>query len=292
MPQFFSNKRLIILMVSIIVLVALIGYSLSDRSRITFPERVMRDTVSWVETLFSRPAQYVAGFFENVKEIHLIYEENKILKARLEEYAEVAVERNLLREENETLRKMIDIDESLRDFKMRPALVIHRTPDRWEERIGINRGSSHGIERNMAVITSEGLIGKVTSVSQFSSSVQLLTDQDRTNRVSAMIHSETPVYGFIEGYDDERGLLIMKKIEADAEIEEEQIVTTSGLGGVFPQGLVIGEIVEIVPDEFGLTINAYIQPAADFYGLDYVYVIERSSTVLADELREFEEEEQ
>lgn len=292
MPQFFSNKRLIILMVSIIVLVALVGYSLSDREKITWPEQVMRDTVSWVETLFSRPAQYVAGFFENVKEIHSIYEENKILKARLEEYAEVAVERNLLREENETLRKMVDIDESLRDYKMRPALVIHRSPDRWGERVGINRGSSHGIERNMAVITAEGLIGKVQSVSQFSSSVQLLTDQDRTNRVSAMIHSDKPVYGFIESYDDERDLLLMKKIDADSEFKEGDLVTSSGLGGVFPQGLVIGEVVEIVPDEYGLTKNAYIEPAANFYGLDYVYVIERSSTVLADELLELEEDDQ
>lgn len=290
MPQFFSNKRLIVLMVSIIVLVALVGYSLSDRGKITFPEQVLRDTVSWIETVFSRPAQLVAGFFENMKEIHFLYEENKVLKARLEEYAEVAVERNILRAENETLRKMLNIDESLRDYTMRPALVIHRSPDRWGESVGINRGSRHGIERNMAVITPEGLIGKVRSVSEFSASVQLLTDTDRTNRVSAMIHSETPAYGFVEEYDEERRLLIMKKIDIDAEIEEGDLVTSSGLGGVFPQGLVIGEVVEIVPDEYGLTMNAYIKPAANFYGLDYVFVIERSSTVLDKELLEDEED--
>lgn len=291
MPQFFSNKRLIILMVSIIILVALVGYSLSDREKVTWPEQFLRDTVSWVETLFSRPAQFVAGFFENIQELHSIYEENKVLKARLEEYAQVAVDRNLLRSENETLRKMLNIDESLRDYKLRPALVIYRSPDRWNELVGINRGSSHGIKRNMAVITSEGLIGKVKNVSQFSATVQLLTDQDRTNRVSAMVHSEEPAYGFVEDFDEERGLLILKKVDADAKLEEGQLVTSSGLGGVFPQGLVIGEIVEVIPDEYGLTQNAYIKPAANFYGLDYVYVVERDSTVLAEELRELEEEE-
>ena len=112
MPQFFSNKRLIILMVSIVILVALVGYSLSDRERITWPEQFMRDTVGWVHTLFSRPAHFVAGFFENVQEIQTIYEENLILKERLEEYAQVAVERNLLKSENETLKNMLEIDET------------------------------------------------------------------------------------------------------------------------------------------------------------------------------------
>jgi rod shape-determining protein MreC len=286
MHQFFSNKRLIVLMVSIIILVGLIGYSLSDRDRLTWPEQFMRDTVGWVQTLFSQPAHFVAGFFDNVSEMHTLYEENRILKARLEEYAQVAVKRNILKIENDTLKGMLEIDESLADYKMREALVIHRTPDRWNEYIGINRGSHHNIERHMAVITSEGLIGKVQHVGQFSSTVQLLTDHDRTNRVSAMIHSEKPIYGFIEGFNHEQGLLMLKKVDIDAEIEENQLVTTSGLGGVFPQGLVIGEIVKVEPDEYGLTMNAFIKPAANFYGLNYVFIIERGSPTLDEEFQQ------
>ncbi|WP_078430223.1 rod shape-determining protein MreC [Alkalihalobacterium alkalinitrilicum] len=283
---FFSNKRLIVLMVSIIILVALIGYSMSDRDRLTWPEQFMKDTVGWVQTLVSKPAHFAAGFFENLSELQGIYAENQVLKARLEEYAQVSVERNMLKVENDTLKATLEIEETLSDYQMRTATVIHRNPDRWSEYIGINRGSEHGIERNMAVITSGGLIGKVHQVGQFSSKVQLLTDNDRTNRVSAMVQADDPVYGFIEGFDQESGLLMLKKMDIDADIEVEQTVTTSGLGGVYPRGLIIGEIVEIVPDEYGLTKNAYIQPAANFYGLDYVLVIERTSTSLQPELME------
>lgn len=292
MPQFFSNKRLIILLVSIIFLVALIGYSMSDRERLSWPEQFMRDTVGWAQTVFSKPAHFAAGFFENVSEMRHLYEENRLLKARLEEYAQVSVERNLLREENETLKEMLEIEESLQDYQLRQALVIHRDPDRWSEYVGINRGSIHGIKRNMAVISSNGgLIGKVRHVGQFSASVQLLTDPDPANRVSAMVLAESErVLGFIEGFDRETDMLLLKKIEIDADIEPGQLVTTSGLGGLFPDGLVIGEIVEIEPDEFGLTKNAYIQPKGDFYHLDYVMAIERSSTVLEDELLMKEEE--
>ncbi|WP_078555363.1 rod shape-determining protein MreC [Bacillus alkalicellulosilyticus] len=290
MPEYF-NKRLIVLLVSIIVLVALIGYSLSDRDNITMPEQFLRDSVGWVQTIFSKPAHYVAGFFENVNEMKVIYEENRVLKARLEEFAQVAVERNLLKSENDTLRRMLEIDESLMDYQMRTALVIQRSPDRWNNLIGISKGKSDGIRTNMAVMTSEGFIGKVKSVGPFTSTVQLITDHDRTNRVSAMIHGEdsNEVLGFIEGYDQDTGLLLMKKITMDREVEIDQLVTTSGKGGIFPSGLPIGKVVAVEPDEYGLTQNAYIEPAADFYRLEYVFVIERTSITLDEELQEEEE---
>jgi rod shape-determining protein MreC len=289
MPSFFSNKKLIILLVSIIILVALIGYSRSEREQVTGPEQVIRDAVGWVQTIFTKPAYAVAGFFENVRDIQHIYEENKVLKARLDEYAQISVERILLRNENNKLKDMLDLEESLHDYLMRSAVVIQRSPDRWTEYIGLNKGSEDGIEPNMGVIDSKGgLIGKVKQVSEFSSRIQLLSDNDRTNRVSAMIMMDQPEYGFIEGYDEDTGLLIMRKIDFEADIEEGQMVTTSGKGGVYPSGLLIGEVVRVEPDEYGLTQNAFIEPAADFYALDYVYIIERTSTTMGPELLEEE----
>ena len=69
MPQFFLNKRLIILLVSMIILVALIGFSLKEREELTWPEQFIKDTTGWAQTLVSRPANYIAGFFENVKDL-------------------------------------------------------------------------------------------------------------------------------------------------------------------------------------------------------------------------------
>ncbi|WP_413379397.1 rod shape-determining protein MreC [Alkalihalobacillus sp. 1P02AB] len=290
MPSFFSNKKLIVLLVSIIILVALIGFSLSDRERVTGPEQIMRDTVGWVQSIFSKPAHAVAGFFENVSDMKYIYEENKVLKARLEEYAKITVERNLLQNENDTLRDMLELEESLHDYLLRPAVVIHRYPDRWQEHIGLNRGTQHGVENNMAVIDSKGgLIGKVQSVSEFSSYIQLLTDNDRTNRVSAQIQLDEPETGFVEDYDEERGLLIMRKLDIDAEIELDTMVATSGLGDVYPAGLEIGTVAFVEPDEYGLTQNVYIEPTADFSGLDYVYIVERTSVTLDPALLEEDE---
>lgn len=278
MPQFFSNKRLIVLLVSIILLVALIGYSMSDRRSLTWPEQFMKDSVGWVQQVFKQPALYVAGFFETVNEMRNIYDENRVLKAHLDEYAQIAVEVNVLRRQNEHLKDALDIKESLYNYNLTPALVIHRSPDRWNEYIGINKGEQDGIERDMAVITSKGLVGKVMHVSQFTSTVQLLRDHDRTNRISAMVDAEDiEVFGFIEGFDEQSGALMLRKIEADAEIEVGQTVVTSGLGGIFPQGLLIGKIIRVEADEYGLTKNAYVEPSASFHNLDYVMIIRRTA---------------
>lgn len=295
MPHFFSNKRLILLMVSIIVLVALLGFSMRERDAITFPEKFVRDTSGIVQSIFSRPAHVVAGFFEDIEDLLNVYEENKLLKSRLDEYAAISAELASVKEENKTLKSMIEAEESLSDYVMRTALVIHRSPDHWTETIGLNVGERNGIEKNMAVVTSEGLIGKIDSVSEFTSTVQLLSDSSRTNRVSAMVvTNDEPVYAFIEGWDEEREGLMLRKIESSRTIEEGQLVMTSGLGGIFPRGLAIGEIVEIEPDEFGLTYNALVKPAADFYHIEQVNVIERTGANL-DELllpeKEDEEEE-
>jgi rod shape-determining protein MreC len=291
MPHFFSNKRLIVLLVSIILLVALIGYSMSDRRSLTWSEQFMKDSVGWVQQAFKQPALYVAGFFENVNELRNVYEENRVLKAHLDEYVQIAVEVNVLRRQNENLKDALDIKESLYDYNLTPALVIHRSPDRWNEYIGINKGQQDGIERDMAVITSKGLVGKVMHVSQFTATVQLLRDGDRTNRISAMVDAEdVEVSGFIEGFDEQSGALMLKKVEADAQIEEGQTVVTSGLGGVFPKGLLIGKVVRVEADEYGLTKNAYVEPSASFNNLDYVMIIKRTAPTF--DLSVLEEEEE
>ncbi|MBP3949644.1 rod shape-determining protein MreC [Bacillus suaedae] len=290
MPSFFSNKKLILLLVSIIILVGLIGYSMSDRERVSGPEQMIRDSVAWVQTIFMKPAYAVAGFFENVKDMSQVYEENKLLKARLEEYAQISIERNNLRTENDKLRGMLDLNESLDDYVIRSAVVIHRSPDRWTEYIGLNKGSEHGVKPNMAVVDSKGgFIGKVSQVSEFSSRVQLLSDNDRTNRVSVEVSIDQPVSGIIEGYEEDTGLIKMRIFDIDADVKETQMVTTSGKSTFYPSGLLIGEIVRVEPDEYGLTQNAFIEPTADFHGLDYVYIVERTSTTLDPDLIEEDE---
>ncbi|WP_070120813.1 rod shape-determining protein MreC [Bacillus marinisedimentorum] len=292
MPQFFFNKRLIVLLVSIIFLVALIGFSLNNRQQLSWPEQLVKDTTGWFQSVFHQPAQFVAGFFENVDEMKNLYSENARLKARLDEYVELSIEANELRDENGRLRNILDKKDDLSDMNPIQATVIARSPDRWNEMITVNKGAQHGVKQDMAVITPDGMLGRVKFTAQFTSSVKLLSGMDRTNRISAVVSGKEKVFGLIEGYDPDKQALLFKRIPFDVEVKKGEMVVTSGLGGVFPEGLVIGEIIEVQSDEYGLTQTALIKPAADFYDIDHVVIVERQAVSPEPELDQQKEDDE
>lgn len=153
--------------------------------------------------------------------------------------------------------------------------MIARNPDKWYDLIGIDRGAQQGIQKDMAVMTSKGLVGRVKSVSQFTSTVELLSSLNRTNRISAVVEGQERIFGLIEGYDKEKQSLVFTKIPSDVKVEKDQTVVTSGLSDIFPKGLVIGKIVDVAPDEYGLTQTAYVKPAADLNDVDHIMVTKR-----------------
>ncbi|PGM98339.1 rod shape-determining protein MreC [Bacillus cereus] len=275
MPQFFLNKRLIVLLVSIILLVALIGISLKERNSLTWPEQFVKDTVGVVERVFQKPANYVAGFFENVEDVKRTYEENKKLKAKLDTTADLSVVVKNLEDENRKLRELTGKEKSRGDYTEVQASVVSRNPDKWYDLVGIDKGAQQGIKKDMAVVTPKGLVGRVKSVSQFTSSVELLSSMSRTNRVSAIVQGQENIFGLIEGYDKEKQLLLFTKISSDAKVEKDQLVVTSGLGDIFPKGLAIGKIVDVQPDPYGLTKTAYVKPSADLNDVEHIIVAKR-----------------
>lgn len=278
MPQFFLNKRLIILLASIIILVALIGFSLRESGQPPWPEQFVKDTAGWVQSLVAKPASALVGLYENLQDLQTTYQENQALKTRVDKVASLEAEVQELQKDNNQLRALIGEKKSLSDFDTIAATAIGRNPDRWQELIIIDKGRVNGIQPNMAVMTATGLIGKVLSVNQFSSTVQLLSSSDPKNRVSSFVQGKANAYGLVEGYDQSKKLLLVKGIPYDAKVEKGQTVITSGLGGVFPPGLLIGKVQTVETDQYGLTQTAYINPGADFYDIEHVLVIKSNLT--------------
>lgn len=277
MPHFLRNKRLIILLVSIIILVALIGFSLRERDKLTMPEQIIKDTTGFIQHAFFKPANYVAGVFANIEDLRNTYEENKQLKSRLEDITRLEIEVQELTIENKKLNEVVDKKEDYRKYEPLQATVIARTPDQWQEILTIDKGSIHGVEKNMAVISAQGLVGKVKYSQQFTSTVQLLSTSDPKNRISvSILGGENEVYGTIAGYDKKKQKLLLKSVRFEDEISEGQDVISSGLGGVFPKGLPIGKVTEVFPDQYGLTKSAYVEPFADFYGINHLMVVQRA----------------
>lgn len=276
--SFFRNKRLFMILIGIIVLVVLIGFSLKGRDKLSTPESFFQDTVGWMQNIIHSPIKYFTGFFSNIDELKNTYEENQLLKEKVSEYKGLIYDVQELKKENEELRQTLDKTESIRDFTPIQATVTSRSPERWIEQVTLNKGSQHGIAVNMAVITADGMVGKIQSVSPFTSTVQLLSGFDEFNRISAMISQEKgrDVFGLIEEYDKENHSLVFRIIEeSEKKVEKDDLVVSSGMGGVFPAGLPIGTVKEVVPDQYGLTNIALVEPAADMYDINHVIVVDR-----------------
>src|SRR5690625_231384 len=284
----FRNKRLFIILIGIIILVFLIGYSIKDREDLTTPEQFIKDTVGWTQQVVYTPINYVKTIFMNIRELKDTYDENQILKEKIAEYKSIIYEVQELKKDNEELRKILDKTESIRDYKPIQATVLARSPEQWVEQVTINKGKQHGVKPNMAVITADGMLGKIQNASPFSSTVKLLTGFDQFNRISATIIREDgkDIFGLVEQYDKDTHSLLFRIIEESTkDVEKGELVVSSGLGGLFPAGLLIGTVKDVVPDQYGLTSTALVEPAANMYDINHVIVVD-AALALEDDIED------
>lgn len=277
MNQFFTNKKMIILLISVIVFVSLLSLSLRTGSSTPFLQQASNDITAVMGRAFSGPANTVTNVFESVNNLQNTYEENQRLKVEIDKLYERQAEINVLRDENFRLGEELELQNSLTDFQTISGTVISRNPDNWVDQIVVDRGSQDGVAVGMPVMAGNGLIGRISEVNPTSSKIVLLTNIEQTaNQVSSeIVLEEEIIYGLISGYDSSNDRLVMSQITSTLEISEGELITTSGLGGMIPRGLVIGEVEEVSMDVHGLAQQVYVRPAADFDNLRYVTIINR-----------------
>ncbi|MFC3343802.1 rod shape-determining protein MreC [Paenibacillus abyssi] len=273
------NKRLFSLMIGLILFIAVMGFSLGNRSNLSWPEKFINDTVSYVQQWFYKPAGYMAGLFEDIRMMRQLYEENEQLRTTVARYARDRSTYNFLQSENERLKDALGFTQEqmeLYNYKYLIAQVISVSPDPYNKTIKINLGSKHGVRTNMAVTTVDGLVGLVSRVSPFSSTVTPITELNgQTKGIAATVTGkESESFGIIESFNSETGQLLMTKIEENDKLAVGDEVITSGLGNVFPRGVVIGSVVSRQVGDFGLTHTAHIEPAAKMDKLTEVFVVQ------------------
>lgn len=282
MFKLMGNKRLIILLLGIICFFSLMGLTLGNRAPIPWPAKFVKDTVSWTQGIFYKPAASIAGFFEDIRQLRVIYEENKTLKLTLTQYARDTQKLNELEAQNKRLMEALGFTERQRQankYTYRIAEVVTVNSDPYNNTISINLGDKDGIKENMAVMTVNGLIGRVSKVFGFYSNVQLLTDINDTDSNSKAIAvtvkgKESQSFGMIESFDSKTGYLTMNKVDQADPMQVGDIVLTSGLGQVFPSGIEVGKIISIGPGEFGITHKVSVEPLASFRHIREVFVVE------------------
>lgn len=262
-----------------------------ERTDITPVEKGMKNIVAPLQSGATNTVQKVKDFFILFQEIKDLREENQDLKKRVSEQAQQINQLEDYALENQRLKDLLDYkDITNEDFNLLTAKVIARNSSNWYDTVVINRGSNDGVQKDMPLINHQGLVGRVINVSPRASEILLIIDQQGSVGARVRETRETP--GVIEGMGDGSNKLAMIHMPHDAEIEIDHTIVTSGLGGLYPAGVRIGQVISIEEESNGLMKRATVEPFVDFAKLEEVLVIlDVSETYnLKKELEEQEEE--
>ena len=199
--------------------------------------------------------------------------ENEALRERVAELERDARQAEADREENALLRELLELREQRRDLTFESAAVIDRESTNWTSALTLNRGTAHGVEKNDCVVSAEGdLVGVVSAVGYNWCTVLTVIDTDtelgarvfRTQEV-AVAEGDLALMG--------EGKLKLSYLSADAQLLSGDVVTTSGLGGFYPGGRVIGTVESVRTGDDGLAQYAVLAPAARLGELSEVFII-------------------
>lgn len=266
----------IIIIVIIIILIAVLSYALKGNKKLTTFEGIIKDGVVQVQKITYMPFKNFGSMITDYKSLKKVLEENKILKSNVEKIESLEAENSELKKEIEQMKNELNIEHVLSDYDYLNATVVNRNANTWYNNLTIDKGSKSGIEEGMVVINSTGVIGKTTNVSTFSCDVKLITTTDTDNKISIKIASgNSNLTGLINKYDYETGYLEIEGISNTEQVSVGDLVYTSGLGGVFPSGILIGKVENITTDVYDLSKIINVSPSAKFEDINYVTVLKR-----------------
>lgn len=280
--KLFNNKRLFILLITLVMFIVVMGFSLGARKSLSWPENFVRDTTGFVQNLIYKPAGYVAGFFQDIANLHDLAEENEQLKILAAQYARDKAIYNFTKAKIEDYQrdlKFTEAQKKLYDYELHIAQVISLTTEPSNSSVVIDLGSKDGIKPNMSVISVEGMVGVISQVSNFTSTVKLMTMMDSKDPNSqppiagTALNKEQDSFGMIESYDPQTGLLEMNKIPVGDPIAVGDTIISSGGGGVYPRGLTIGTVKSVQEGAYGYTSTALVEPTANFQDWKDLFVV-------------------
>lgn len=223
------------------------------------------------QSLFSGASRSGVGFFQYLRNLNTASGENEQLKRRLAETEAQLREAQAARGENERLQSLLSLKES-REYQIVAARVIARDPSDWFDSAIINRGSSAGVERNMPVVTQDGIVGRVSEVSAVSAQVMLITDE-RAAAGAVVGQLETSnALGSVRGFG-RSGLLDMRYVPGLEEVKQGDAVTTTGQDGIYPRGLKVGDVIEVQPGTATKAHEIKVRPSARLNSLSEVAVL-------------------
>lgn len=226
--------------------------------------------------LIENPIESLKNITNDITSFYKMKQENDYYRSQLDMLALYKAELEEAYRQIAQLKEVAGIKTAANEYQLTSAKVIYRSFDTFNHALVINKGSEDGVKVNQAVISTKGLIGKVTEVYKNSSIVRLLTTQDVQNKVSVKIQlsPSATAEAVLERYDPNRGAYVLQLLDTNSAVLKDMTVITSGLGGVFPSGLLVGTVSEVEQLVNAIGMKIYVTPSAEFRSFDYVFIVD------------------
>lgn len=275
-----KDKRNKIIISCIIIFCLIVGFIVNvvvtDRE-LTIFEKTIKDSVLTVQKILGYPIEFITNKIDENKEKDKMYEEYQKLQQEVADNNHYKIENEELKKQLEEMKELLNINDTLADYTELNAVVINRDLGYWYDTITINKGEHDGVTIGMPAVVGEGLIGKVISTTTFNSTIRLITATDVVDKISVKIQNGNKyVYGILSSYDSETKTHIIEGISQTEEIENGAIVTTTGMGDIFPAGVMIGKITGVRTDTFDLSNVLEMKSEVDFDNINYVTLLKRN----------------
>lgn len=270
---------IIFIIVLIIIIFVIFSLTLKEDRKLNKVESFIKDALVYTEKIISYPIRFVSDKIDSYSELKSTNEDNDILETSIDRITSIETENIELRRELEKLKEELGIEYTLSNYEYLNATVISRNVGFWYNTITIDKGTYNGVEKDMVVINAKGLIGKVIKTSTFTSDIRLLTTSDTNNKISVHIsNGDYNLYGLINSYDYSDNYLEVEGISNTKDVKVGDYVYTSGLGGIFPSGILIGTVSEISTDSYDLAKIIKVTPSVDFTDINYVSILKRKDS--------------
>jgi rod shape-determining protein MreC len=254
-----------------LVLVSLALILLSQGRQLQPVESAASQVLSPVQAAAHDVTATVGGWIEALRRMGELQEENKKLRTALDSVTAENATLQQLKRENENLRSMLKFQTDRPDIKAVQAEVIGGDPSGTSEILTVDKGTQDGISTGMAVVSPGGiLVGQTKEVKANRSTVLLITDISSSIAVATQV---TLIPGVMEGRWQKQGRLLMRHIPRDEKVASGDILLTTGVGGVFPKGLIAGQVYNVRQSDVATEKEAEAYPLAQLNALEQVLVI-------------------
>lgn len=272
MRGFFKRKGFKILLGVTAGLVAVTVLSYALGSWMSPQSSVIGAIMTPIQRVVTTVSNEISEFFTAQQRAEELEKENSMLRERVQELTSDLIDYDKYKLDNEFYAGFLEIKEEHPDFQFQPAMVVARDPTDVFGSFTIDQGTLNGVTPRDPVITSEGLVGYVSEAGPTFSTV--ITLYDPALRVGA-VDSRTRDAGIVTGglTYAEQGNCRMSYLQRSASVTLGDFVITSGAGGVFPKGLMIGTIEEIKQETTDISLYAVVKPAVDIEQVQQVMVI-------------------